>query len=54
MAMMMSLNESMYQALPGVGIIIGGALDGARRVPRGARASPVAERWWWRSSGGRC
>ncbi len=26
MAMMMSLNESLYQALPGIGIIIGGAV----------------------------
>ena len=26
MAMMMSLNESMFQAVPGVGIVLGGAL----------------------------
>ena len=44
--MMMSLNESLYQAVPGIGIVIGGARDGARRVPRGARARR------WGSAGG--
>lgn len=37
MAMMMSLNESMYQAVPGVGIVIGGALA-ALATPRFALA----------------
>jgi Major Facilitator Superfamily len=37
MAMMMSLNESMYQALPGVGIALGGALA-ALATPRIALA----------------
>ncbi len=37
MAMMMSLNESMYQAVPGAGIVIGGALA-ALATPRVALA----------------
>ena len=37
MAMMMSLNESMYQAVPGAGIVMGGVLAGLA-TPRAALA----------------
>ncbi len=37
MAMMMSLNESMYQAVPGIGIVLGGALA-SLATPRAALA----------------
>ena len=41
MAMMMSLNESIFQAVPGVGILLGGALAALA----GPRAALASRRW---------